>query len=188
MKAKFLILATALTISAAAAHADFLDTKVQDLFAQGFTHFEVARGTVKSQIEAYAPDGTKMTIVMDNQSGSSLSEQTLTGTSSDFSSIASSIAAVYSEQSNDNNESYSGGSNDGGNDSHSSGNDNDSNESYSSGNDNDSNDNHSGGSDNDSNNNHSSGNDNDSNDNDSDGHDNDSNDSDGHDDGGDDND
>ncbi len=176
MKAKFLILATALTISAAAAHADFLDTKVQDLFAQGFTHFEVARGTVKSQIEAYAPDGTKMTIVMDNQSGSSLSEQTLTGTSSDFSSIASSIAAVYSEQSNDNNESYSGGSNDGGNDSHSSGNDNDSN------------DNHSGGSDNDSNNNHSSGNDNDSNDNDSDGHDSDSNDSDGHDDGGDDND
>ena len=120
--------------------------------------------TVKSQIEAYAPDGTKMTIVMDNQSGSSLSEQTLTGTSSDFSSIASSIAAVYSEQSNDNNESYSGGSNDGGNDSHSSGNDNDSNESYSSGNDNDSNDN------------------------DSDGHDSDSNDSDGHDDGGDDND
>ena len=188
MKAKFLILATALTISAAAAHADFLDTKVQDLFAQGFTHFEVARGTVKSQIEAYAPDGTKMTIVMDNQSGSSLSEQTLTGTSSDFSSIASSIAAVYSEQSNDNNESYSGGSNDGGNDSHSSGNDNDSNDSYSSGNDNDSNDNHSGGSDNDSNNNHSSGNDNDSNDNDSDGNDNDSNDSDGHDDGGDDND
>ena len=140
MKAKFLILATALTISAAAAHADFLDTKVQDLFAQGFTHFEVARGTVKSQIEAYAPDGTKMTIVMDNQSGSSLSEQTLTGTSSDFSSIASSIAAVYSEQSNDNNESYSGGSNDGGNDSHSSGNDNDSNDNDSDGHDSDSND------------------------------------------------
>jgi len=36
MKAKFLILATALTISAAAAHADFLDTKVnRPLFAGG---------------------------------------------------------------------------------------------------------------------------------------------------------
>ena len=48
------------SLGATLAIADVVDTKVQDLYKQGYTYFEFARGTVKSQIEAYAPNGTKM--------------------------------------------------------------------------------------------------------------------------------
>ena len=87
------------SFSATFAMADIVDTKVQDLYAQGYTHFEVARGTVKSQIEAYAPNGTKMIVVLDNQSGASVAEQVYQGSASDFNSAASNIAAIYYEQS-----------------------------------------------------------------------------------------
>ena len=118
MKPQFLVFATVISVSASAAHADYVDTKVQELFAQGFTHFEVARGTVKSQVEAYAPDGKKMVIIMDNQSESIFLEQTLAGTTIDFSLAASGITAVYAEQSNNNHvggisdDNHSGGSDD----------------------------------------------------------------------------
>ncbi|WP_395006042.1 hypothetical protein [Cypionkella sp.] len=77
--------------------ADVVDTKVQDLYKQGYTYFEFARGTVKSQIEAYAPNGTKM-IFLDNQSGISVAEQLFQGSVSDFTTAASNIAEIYYEQ------------------------------------------------------------------------------------------
>ena len=99
MKNQLLALTVLSSLSATLAMADVVDTKVQDLYAQGYTHFEVARGTVKSQIEAYAPNGTKMVVVLDNQSGASVAEQVFQGSASDFNSAASNIAAIYYEQS-----------------------------------------------------------------------------------------
>lgn len=98
MKNQLLAITIISSFSATLAIADAVDTKVQDLYTQGYTHFEVARGTVKSQIEAYAPNGTKMIVVLDNQSGISVAEQLFQGSVSDFTTAASNIAAVYYEQ------------------------------------------------------------------------------------------
>lgn len=55
---------------------DFVDAKIQELFAQGYTHFEVSRGFLRTKIEAYGANFTKLEIRLSNADGSVLSERT----------------------------------------------------------------------------------------------------------------
>lgn len=55
---------------------DFVDAKIQELFAQGYTHFEVSRGFLRTEIEAYGPNFTKLEIRLSNADGSVVSERT----------------------------------------------------------------------------------------------------------------
>lgn len=55
---------------------DFVDAKIQELFSQGYTHFEVSRGLLRTEIDAYGPNFTKLEIQLSNADGSVVSERT----------------------------------------------------------------------------------------------------------------
>jgi hypothetical protein len=59
-------------------YADFVQTKIDEFFAQGYTHFEVERGTVNSKTEGYAATGEKIEIVIDNVTGAVIRQYTET--------------------------------------------------------------------------------------------------------------
>ena len=168
MRNRFITLLAAMSITATTAYAAPFDAKIQELFNTGYTHFEVSQGPDTSRIEAYAPDGSKSVVIIENQSGTTVSEQNFLGTPSDYSSATSRIAERLSDTQvggvdNVSNETYSGGVDNDSNETHVSGVDNVSNETHVSGVDNDSNETHVGGVDNDSNETHVGGVDNDSN-------------------------
>ena len=170
-----------MSITATTAYAAPFDAKIQELFNKGYTHFEVSQGPDTSEIEAYAPDGSKSVVIIENQSGTTVSEQNFVGTTSDYSSATSRIAERLSDTQvgvvdNDSNETHVSGVDNDSNETHVGGVDNDSNETHVSGVDNDSNETHVGGVDNDSNETHVGGVDNDSNETHVGGVDNDSND------------
>jgi hypothetical protein len=140
MRNRFITLLAAMSITATTAYAAPFDAKIQELFNKGYTHFEVSQGPDTSEIEAYAPDGSKSVVIIENQSGTTVSEQNFVGTTSDYSSATSRIAERLSDTQvggvdNDSNETYSGGADNDSNDR-----DDDSNETYSGGADNDSHD------------------------------------------------
>ena len=162
-----------MSITATTAYAAPFDAKIQELFNKGYTHFEVSQGPDTSEIEAYAPDGSKSVVIIENQSGTTVSEQNFVGTPSDYSSATSRIAERLSDTQvgvvdNDSNETHVSGVDNDSNETHVGGVDNDSNQTYSTGADNGSNETHVGGADNDSNETHVGGVDNDSNDRDDD--------------------
>ena len=120
MRNRFITLLAAMSITATTAYAAPFDAKIQELFNKGYTHFEVSQGPDTSEIEAYAPDGSKSVVIIENQSGTTVSEQNFVGTTSDYSSATSRIAERLSDTQvggvdNDSNETYSGGAD---NDSH----------------------------------------------------------------------
>lgn len=75
LKLSAAMLSLALLTSPAFAQ-DFVDAKIQDLFSQGYTHFEVSRGLVRTEIEAYGPNLTKLEVQLSNADGSILSQRT----------------------------------------------------------------------------------------------------------------
>ena len=61
----------ALGLGAAPALAqDFVDTKVQELYNQGYTHFSVVRGTFRSEITAYGLNVGQLEVTLSNADGS----------------------------------------------------------------------------------------------------------------------
>lgn len=54
---------------------DFVDAKIKELFAQGYTHFEVSRGFRRTEIEAYGPNFTKLEVQLSNADGAILSQR-----------------------------------------------------------------------------------------------------------------
>ena len=133
MRNRFITLLAAMSITATTAYAAPFDAKIQELFNTGYTHFEVSQGPDTSRIEAYAPDGSKSVVIIENQSGTTVSEQNFVGTTSDYSSATSRIAERLSDT-------QVGGVDNVSNETHVSGVDNDSNETHVGGVDNDSND------------------------------------------------
>ena len=75
LKLSAAMLSLALLTSPAFAQ-DFVDANIQDLFSQGYTHFEVSRGLVRTEIEAYGPNLTKLEVQLSNADGSILSQRT----------------------------------------------------------------------------------------------------------------
>ena len=145
MTNRLITLLAAISFGATTAYAAPFDAKIQELFNKGFTHFEVSQGIATSEIEAYAPDGSKSVIIIENQSGTTVSEQTFVGATSDYSSATSRIAERLSDTQvggfdNDSNETHVGGVDNDSNETHVGGVDNDSNETHVGGVDNDSND------------------------------------------------
>ena len=72
---KYFFTTTALILSSSIASADIIQDRINSLFNQGYTHFEVERGSVKSKIEAYTSNGQKLEVVLDNNSGNVLSSE-----------------------------------------------------------------------------------------------------------------
>ena len=145
MRNRFITLLAAMSITATTAYAAPFDAKIQELFNKGYTHFEVSQGPDTSEIEAYAPDGSKSVVIIENQSGTTVSEQNFVGTTSDYSSATSRIAERLSDTpvgvvDNDSNETHVSGVDNDSNETHVGGVDNDSNETHVGGVDNDSND------------------------------------------------
>ena len=133
MTNRLITLLAAISFGATTAYAAPFDAKIQELFNKGFTHFEVSQGIATSEIEAYAPDGSKSVIIIENQSGTTVSEQTFVGTTSDYSSATSRIAERLSDTQvggfdNDSNETHVGGVDNDSNETHVGGVDNDSND------------------------------------------------------------
>lgn len=54
---------------------DFVEVKIQELFAQGYNHFEVSRGLFRTQIEAYGPNYTKLELQLSNSDGAVVRER-----------------------------------------------------------------------------------------------------------------
>lgn len=92
------LLSLALLASPALAQ-DVVDMKVQELFAQGYTHFEISRGSLQTEIVAYGPDYTKLEMVISNSDGSVVSETTEVVTPEEYQQNVDEIA-----QSNDDDE------------------------------------------------------------------------------------
>ncbi|WIV49853.1 hypothetical protein QQG91_09220 [Marivivens sp. LCG002] len=64
---------------------DFVEAKIQELFAQGYTHFEVSRGLFRTQIEAYGPNYTKLELQLSNSDGAIVSERAQIESETDYS-------------------------------------------------------------------------------------------------------
>lgn len=74
MKLKLLATAAFFAFSSAAMAADAVDAKIQELFSQGYTHFQVARGANTSQIEAYGANLPKLELRLSSLTGDVLSQ------------------------------------------------------------------------------------------------------------------
>ena len=70
---------------------DFVEAKIQELFAQGYTHFEVSRGLFRTQIEAYGPNYTKLELQLSNSDGAIVSERAQIESETDYSQNVQSI-------------------------------------------------------------------------------------------------
>lgn len=77
MKLKLTTAMFSLALLASPAFAqDFVEAKIQDLASQGYTHFEVSRGWMRTEIEAYGPNLTKLEVQLSNADGSVVSQRT----------------------------------------------------------------------------------------------------------------
>ena len=77
MKLKLTTAMFSLALLASPAFAqDFVEAKIQDLSSQGYTHFEVSRGWMRTEIEAYGPNLTKLEVQLSNADGSVVSQRT----------------------------------------------------------------------------------------------------------------
>ena len=135
MRNRFITLLAAMSFAATTANAAPFDAKIQELFNTGYTHFEVSQRITTSRIEAYAPDGSKSIVIIENQGGTTVSEQKFVGTTSDYSSATSRIAERLSDThvsgvDNVSNETHIGDVEHVSNETYSTGADNDSNETH----------------------------------------------------------
>lgn len=84
---------------------DFVDAKIQELFAQGYTHFEVSRGLNGTEINAYGANNTKLEVQISNTDGTVLSQRTEVATQADFdrsiAEISQASGNVLQEQDDD---------------------------------------------------------------------------------------
>ena len=77
MKLKLTTAMFSLALLASPAFAqDFVEAKIQDLASQGYTHFEVSRGWMRTEIEAYGPNLTNLEVQLSNADGSVVSQRT----------------------------------------------------------------------------------------------------------------
>lgn len=77
MKLKLTTAMFSLALLASPAFAqDFVEAKIQDLSSQGYTHFEVSRGWMRTEIEAYGPNLTNLEVQLSNADGSVVSQRT----------------------------------------------------------------------------------------------------------------
>lgn len=75
---------------------DFVDAKVQELFSQGYTHFEVSRGLLRTEIDAYGPNFTKLEVQLSNADGSVVSQRTEVETPAEYEQNISEITQTNS--------------------------------------------------------------------------------------------
>ncbi|WRQ45451.1 PepSY domain-containing protein [Rhodobacterales bacterium FZCC0083] len=91
----------AILLASRPAYADFVQTKIDEFFTQGYTHFEVERGTVKSKIEGYSATGEKIEVVIDNVTGAVIREYTETANDDDTRQIIKTIETRYNDSDDD---------------------------------------------------------------------------------------
>jgi hypothetical protein len=76
---------------------DFVDAKVQELFAQGYTHFEISRGFLQTEIEAYGPNFTKREVRLSNADGLVVSERTQIESPADYTENVQKISQMNTD-------------------------------------------------------------------------------------------
>ena len=103
---RHIIYTAAILLSSTPAYADFVQTKIDEFFAQGYTHFEVARGTVKSKIEGYSTAGEKIEVVIDNLTGAVIRQYTETVNDDDSRGIIETIETRYNDRKDDRNDDH----------------------------------------------------------------------------------
>lgn len=92
-----LALSATILIFASTANAEVVQDKIQELFSQGFTHFEITRGATRSKIEGYSSDGTKIELFLNNSTGDVLSQEIEELNEDDRQNVISSIEARHDE-------------------------------------------------------------------------------------------
>ena len=102
---KHITYTAAILLASTPAYADFVQTKIDEFFAQGYTHFEVERGIVKSKIEGYSTAGEKIEVVIDNVTGAVIRQYTETVNDDDSRDIIESIETRYNDSDDDHNDS-----------------------------------------------------------------------------------
>ena len=102
---KHITYTAAILLASTPAYADFVQTKIDEFFAQGYTHFEVERGTVKSKIEGYSTAGEKIEVVIDNLTGAVIKQYTETVNDDDSRGIIETIETRYNDSDDDHNNS-----------------------------------------------------------------------------------
>lgn len=75
---------------------DFVDAKIQELLSQGYTHFEVSRGLLRTEIDAYGPNFTKLEVQLSNADGSVVSQRTEVETPAEYEQNISEITQTNS--------------------------------------------------------------------------------------------
>ena len=104
MKLKLFTTAAFLAFSSGAMAADAVDAKIQELFSQGYTHFQVKRGATSSKIEAYSATQPKLEMRLSSSSGAVLSQSIERDNDTDHSGDIARISATagsYSDHEND---------------------------------------------------------------------------------------
>jgi len=134
----------AILLASTPAYADFVQSRIDEFFARGYTHFEVERGTVKSKIEGYSATGEKIEIVIDNVTGAVIKQYTETANDDDTRKIIETIETRYHDSKDDHSDTddHHNDSNDDRNDSDDDHNDSDDDHNDSNDDHNDSNDDH----------------------------------------------
>ena len=101
---KHITYTAAILLASTPAYADFVQTKIDEFFAQGYTHFEVERGTVKSKIEGYSTAGEKIEVVIDNVTGAVIRQYTETANDDDTRKTIERIEIRYNDIDDDHND------------------------------------------------------------------------------------
>ena len=102
---RHIIYTAAILLASTPAYADFVQSRIDELFVRGYTHFEVERGTVKSKIEGYSTAGEKIEIVIDNVTGAVIRQYTETVNDDDSRDIIEAIETRYNDGDDDHNDS-----------------------------------------------------------------------------------
>ena len=97
----------AILLASTPAYADFVQSRIDEFFARGYTHFEVERGTVKSKIEGYSTTGEKIEIVIDDVTGAIIRQDTETANDDDTRKIIERIEIRYNDSDDDNDDDHS---------------------------------------------------------------------------------
>lgn len=103
-------------IASPALAQEYVDAKIQELFSQGYTHFEVSRGLLRTEIDAYGPNFTKLEVQLSNADGSVVSERTQIESQAEYSEnvreISQTNTNIREELDDDRREAHSEGVND----------------------------------------------------------------------------
>lgn len=116
MKLKLLATAAFFAFSSGAMAADAVDAKIQELFSQGYTHFQVQRGTSSSKIEAYGANQPKLEMRVSSSTGAILSQSMERDNDADHTGDMARISATatsYNDNDDDRNEADDDGADDG---------------------------------------------------------------------------